>query len=95
VGWYLMVPSPVRDGAPDIDAPLSQWNIHTSFDSAKECEQAADGLRAKMIGPLGAKLAKGKPLRLRPDELKGLEWSQAIHCIATDDPRLQGKLGHP
>jgi hypothetical protein len=39
VGWYLMVP-PTTDGKIDNSAPLSQWDIRSSFDSAATCEQA-------------------------------------------------------
>jgi hypothetical protein len=79
IGWYLMVPFAASDGTPDTGAPLSQWIFQSSFNSARECEQAADKLRAKF--------AVSGPLK-DPHVLKALEWSQAIHCVATDDPRL-------
>jgi hypothetical protein len=56
VGWYLMVaPSlPDKDNqgqsvGPNLSAPLSEWSINTSFDSAKDCEQARTALRNKAV----------------------------------------------
>src|SRR5271170_3129792 len=36
VGWYLMLP-PMQGGRPNESAPLSQWVIIESFNTAKEC----------------------------------------------------------
>ena len=86
VGWYLMVPptssklTPDGGHYPNPSAPISEWNLHSSYDSAKECEKAADEMRDK-FSPL---LRKGKS-----DFESGGEWMQSIHCIASDDPRLK------
>jgi hypothetical protein len=49
VGWYLMVPPQIPlpggklgIGAPDTNAPLSEWSILDTFDSATECKNAAE-----------------------------------------------------
>jgi hypothetical protein len=41
VGWYLMIPPWSRDNhAPISGAPMSQWQIEDSFDSADNCRNA-------------------------------------------------------
>lgn len=77
VGWYLMVPY-MKGGAPDSAAPLSQWKINSRCDTAKECEDAAEKLRDKLL--TGGQLNE-----------KALELSQTITCVATNDPRLKEK----
>jgi hypothetical protein len=53
VGWYLMMPFSMPDHEPNTSAPLSRWAHYSSFDSAKECEQAAAQMRAKFqVGAL-------------------------------------------
>lgn len=37
-GWYLMMPPIGKDGFPDTHAPLREWTIVGSFDSADDCE---------------------------------------------------------
>ena len=45
VGWYLMMPPSMRDRPleepriPDLSAPLAQWTIRFSYDSAGDCER--------------------------------------------------------
>ena len=40
VGWYLMMPPLGSDGRPDDSAPLPQWKIRGSFDTAAGCADA-------------------------------------------------------
>ena len=39
-GWYLMMPPLGSDGRRDDSAPLPQWKIRGSFDTAVECADA-------------------------------------------------------
>jgi len=45
---------PYTVGAPDDDAPISQWSIVEPFDSAAECKAAADDLLRKYAHDKGA-----------------------------------------
>jgi len=40
VGWYLMIPPMGLHVEVEYNAPLSQWDMMGSFDSADECEKA-------------------------------------------------------
>jgi hypothetical protein len=75
VGWYLMLP-PMRGGRPDESAPLSQWVIIESFNTAKECNMLlqADAESRTHFTPLGEPLLK----------------ASAAKCVATDGPRFKG-----
>jgi hypothetical protein len=82
VGWYLMFP-PGEPGkvpfAPDLNAPLSEWSIQSSFDTAKECAAAKDELESRVLARVGK----------QHSTMKAVEMDSAI-CAATDDPRLKG-----
>jgi hypothetical protein len=80
LGWYLMVP-PVNqtgDYYADPGAPLGQWTIRSSHDTAKGCEKARAKLKAEISQPQGQLGAVRSFL------------SEAT-CIASDDPRLKSK----
>jgi hypothetical protein len=78
VGWYLMIP-PGQPGkkqlTPDVNAPLSEWSIQSSFDTAAECTEAQQQLH--------------KDISKSEDSATSTELLMAT-CIATDDPRLKG-----
>jgi hypothetical protein len=85
VGWYLMVPPwPVRTSA-----PLGQWTIVKSFDTATDCEaelsrqQAAAKVLTKRVLQNSAQAPK------ETAEFAA-HWHWAT-CVATDDPRLTEK----
>jgi hypothetical protein len=85
VGWYLMVPPLVpqlSEGEPYLGflplAPLSQWTILDSFDSAEECIDAH------------VKLLRDRVIKNVNDEIR-LEQAYSARCIATDNPRLKKK----
>lgn len=82
-GWYLMVPpySSGRTGIRfDFDAPLINWQLARSFDSAEDCE--AFKLEAlKVSTEQGIK---------RSRKITTSVWSVG-DCIASDDPRLKEK----
>ncbi len=83
IGWYLMVPPRASDHRTFIfDAPLREWSIMGSYDSAKEC--AND--RTAQLDFWANDAAKGLPYRAAT--LDSLEHSV---CIATDDPRPKDK----
>ncbi len=79
VGWYLMVPPLNADGTPNAHAPLSQWSMDGSYDTAKEC---TDRFHSDMNVAAGLKR-----------DLGGMNARLSVNdeqCIATDDPRLKG-----
>ena len=93
VGWYLMLP-PLRppqsvrwsDGKAHFDqlppAPLSQWTIVDSFDSARECRKGRDKLLNDRV------LFGSSPKITVNDEIR-IEQVYNARCIASDDPRLK------
>jgi hypothetical protein len=91
VGWYLMVP-PLSPSGPHYvvlrGAPLSEWIIDESFDSAAECEQARhDGILSARQSAEKAGICKPVPGSTCDDPL--LQEAVLAKCIATDDPRLK------
>jgi len=85
-GWYLMVPPPVIHHSPPVDsgAPLSEWRLFSTHDTAAECEQ---GLVAFY------KAAKTELLANPADEHDRIQFYQLENsqCIDSDDPRLKEK----
>jgi len=90
VGWYLICP-PLRFEHPEnpsdtgkvlLDAPISEWVVQGSFDSAADCEQAKSEFRAQSAHWL-----------LPKPSLVSAERLGKAFCIATDDPRLKRKWG--
>jgi hypothetical protein len=87
LGWYLMTrpapPEKLSDWGSA--APLKDWDIFESFDTAAKCEAR----RSQIKTPADARIAKlDKPItslspRLRVD----VRYSLAL-CVASDDPRL-------
>jgi hypothetical protein len=77
VGWYLMLPplSSLNPRARNGSAPLSEWSLIGSFDSADEC----DDMRYKLM-------MKESPSLTQEDRKVDLLSAQ---CISTDDPRLK------
>ena len=78
LGWYLMVPPVNQNGDyyADSQAPLSQWTIRSSHDTARKCEKARAKLKAEMSEPHGRIGAVGSFLAMAT-------------CVASDDPRLK------
>jgi hypothetical protein len=77
IGWYLMLP-PGTANAPNSTAPLAQWEISASFDSADACEKMR-------LARAGRYFAPSLGLKKNPHPT---EQDFVAHCIATDDPRL-------
>jgi hypothetical protein len=82
-GWYLMIPPIYDDNRIHLEAPLSQWTVIKSFDSAKECEQVVSGIARHEGPPISLRL----PLGASSDQLHQLI-TQAT-CVSTDDPHLK------
>ncbi len=80
VGWYLMAPPavPVGQGmlAWDSTAPLSEWQILYSYDSAADCQ-------AMVKRKLNSAYSRNHPNAER--------WASQFLCIASDDARLKQK----
>jgi hypothetical protein len=74
-GWYLMLP-PMQGGHPNERAPLSQWTIIGSFNTAKECNKLLEAD------------AESRTHFTVTDE--PLLRASAAECIAADDPRFKG-----
>ncbi len=86
VGWYLMVPPLVGDPFHiDHAAPLSEWKIKSSYDTAEQCEAT----RIRKSNELGAKL-NGRTIESGSGAMMDMPLGYA-QCIATDDPRLKEK----
>ncbi len=90
IGWYLMLPPAAqRNGVlwPDGKAPISQWTIAESFDSATACEAELDKHRKRF---------EKAYRKANHAALTAQFWAQFYvvaagdaSCIGTDDPRLK------
>jgi hypothetical protein len=96
LGWYLMVP-PRSESTLNAIAPLSQWQIEDSFDSASACRQALEQKRAtaekeknQRVAEDERRLQNGDPPSANFEQIAREEQSRRSVCIATDDPRLKG-----
>ncbi len=90
VGWYLMLPPVVPvEGPPRTihwseDAPLNQWKIAQSFDTAAECT-------ATMMEERKASHERLKKRGATPEQMATMDKFMATNiCVASDDPRLKG-----
>lgn len=82
VGWYLMLP-PIQEDQPNTDAPLSEWTISASFDTAKECQQDKGENWESIL-----KLSPSVPTK---DSIAANRQAMEAVCVATDDPRFKAK----
>jgi hypothetical protein len=84
VGWYLMVPPPSSgvDWHIRATAPLNQWLVAHTFDTAKECEDYHTLVLQQVKGKTSINPQNGDEAAAT-----GMSLSQ---CIASDDPRLKG-----
>jgi hypothetical protein len=80
VGWYLMAPAPE-----DLSAPISRWDIVTSYDSATACEKQRMSTVDRMQKAIDDEFAHHEPIA------GGAQAFAHEQCIATDDPRLKEK----
>lgn len=75
VGWYLMTPPLYKDGELDEKAPLKEWTIINSFDTATECSESVIETSRQMNADTTTSNVVRRRLMLSA-------------CISTDDPRL-------
>jgi hypothetical protein len=89
VGWYLMMaPSSPDHTALVPSAPLSQWKLVGSYDTATQCMKVRSGFIDRVANKVRALGPDGNAL----GEAGTRESTETIvKCIATDDPRLQEK----
>jgi hypothetical protein len=96
VGWYLMLPplqfvGPANDpyslAIVDSAAPLSQWLPMMTFKSLQECDNFSTYLARNL-----RKSVKAERDKKDVEALIGI-WLGKYQCVATDEPRLKGKLG--
>jgi len=85
-GWYLM--APCDDCL--VKAPISQWTVKRSFDTAAQCEAANAFWRAQEHA------AFNNPPKSSTDSDWWDSWMALLPysfgtCVATDDPRLKEK----
>jgi hypothetical protein len=79
VGWYLLTPPvSVPEKRLVFEAPLSQWDIDSSYDSARECNE-------------GLLFGARNPGNSAPGYEFMNQRAGAAKCIASDDPRLKIK----
>jgi len=78
LGWYLMMPPVSQNGDyyADSKAPLGQWTIQSSHDTARKCEKARAKLKDEMSQPHGRIGSVSSFLTMAT-------------CVASDDPRLK------
>ena len=94
VGWYFMAPP--FDSARNVvaNAPLAQWQIIASFDSASACQSAKfEVTQREQAEP--ERLLKSAPSTVTDADLQKFIQADstanraiASVCISTDDPRL-------
>ena len=86
VGWYLMMP-PQTNGKIDSNAPLSQWTVEESYDSAAPCREMLTNLRTDATSK--SDKASNEHERMSTEQI--LDAVKSLACVATDDPRLKEK----
>jgi hypothetical protein len=82
VDWYLMMP-PISNGTPEIAAPLSRWEIQSSYDTAVECQSNLYLVVKQALADLQKPMVQDKKSLV-------LQFSSAT-CVASDDPHLKEK----
>jgi hypothetical protein len=110
-GWYLLLPPqskynpsvPVSDGYQVfVNAPLSQWEQDSAYDTAAACQKRLTGMTDEALGMASRAAASyARARKTHGDESslklmrKNLAWSDAYvtrttysRCIKSDDKRL-------
>ena len=83
LGWYLMAP-PANQTFTEFDqrAPLPDWSILRSFDTAVECQSYLDKFQQSLKIKTSEKLKPGSLVMLESE------------CVASERSAPQGKLEH-
>jgi len=87
VGWYLMVPPPMRVSdvkfdlavIPDLNAPLPHWFNVRSFDTAADCTAELEVMKRR-----GAQFLREHPNPAFADPVN--------RCVSSNDPRLATRV---
>ncbi len=90
VGWHLMLAPRTSDTLPvtyDAKAPLSEWNVMDSYDTAAECDKGRHELPNQILQNEDKMTAETK---VAATQTIANLLSSSI-CIASDDPRLKSK----
>jgi hypothetical protein len=77
--WYLLVPMFDPKSGKTVSLPMAQWNEEGIFDAENDCVAAKRNL-----------IDEYKKLGVAP-RIQNIISAQAS-CVASDDPRLQGKV---
>jgi hypothetical protein len=87
MGWYLISPPTLSNTTADVAAPLSHWQIISSFDTAIGCEHRRRTEEKRINDPkVQAELAaKTKNWNLATAQAR----VTASVCVASDDPRFK------
>ena len=80
LGWYLLAPPYGEDLKPNYRAPLGQWSLWVSSDTAKQCERKREESLKRTPGDSNA-----------PGVEVFFARASAAVCIASDDPRLRDR----
>jgi hypothetical protein len=89
-GWYLMLAPRTSDTLPvtyDATAPLGQWNVVGSYDTAAECDKGKHEIPNQILQNRD-KMTAEKKVAATQTVTNLLSSSD---CIASDDPRLKSK----
>lgn len=82
VAWYLMMPPPGAENAPNPCAPLGDWIVDSLYDTASSCKHELKHFRRSLQ----------TDLRVHANTRAFVVWApQAAAlatCVASDDPRL-------
>jgi hypothetical protein len=76
--WTLIIPRYDLDGRVEDRAPLSQWKIHSSYETRDECER----VRAQMI-EIADEFIAGQERRAEFDGIAQASVMRAAKCVAT------------
>ncbi len=88
VGWYLMV-APQKSGLPDITAPLATWKTVLVFDAGDACNDEVYKARKLAAANLMTMFKTMQSHTGKEREFADALVTEAIRCVATDDPRLK------
>jgi hypothetical protein len=85
LGWYLMMPPPSRTQpfGRNTEAPIAEWEIMQSFDTADACEDSRSFSLDKHKNEVA-----NQPTNSKESYALAVTFAQ---CVATEDPRLKPK----
>jgi len=84
LGWALILPRYDLDGRVEDKAPLSNWKIHSSYDSQADCEQ----VRQQMV-EVASEFIDEQERRAELDGISEASVMIAAKCVANDNSPLK------